>query len=664
LDAQTSAIVAIPLDSLRVSELNARRRAGKSVEELAASIAAEGLLQNLNVTDAGDGTFEIVAGNRRFHAMRLLRERGTLPTELSSVPCRIVSNGRASSASLAENVVREAMHAADEFVAFKRLADEGRSIEAIAQEFGVEPVVVERRLRIANAAPSLFELFREDKIDLAQIMALSVTDDHAAQERVWKNARQEWQRRPDELRKKLTKGEIDIARDAAAAFVGAADLEKAGAVVRRDLFNDAGGGFVTDRALVDELALTRLEKIADEIRASETWKWVEAAVAFDMYASTKGGGYYAKLQAEPGRTRLAKADNDRLRAIKEELAELGDPGEFTDDQEARWDALKTERENIIGPGEPWTDAQRAAAGVMVTISHGKLNVIRGLVRPGEKKPSATRDSGGGSASPAPKKKPEDLSDALTARLTAHRTAVLQRLVLTNPPFALRVLAHRLLLDVFYPDRFQPCACTVKVERIRPLDQLASELPMMRYHAEATERIEAIKATLPPATGLFAWLLSVDDVKVVELLTASTSLTIDAVMHSRAAKDPAADELVAALGVDFADHWAPTRETFLAHVPRATIEHVIRQACSEADVKKLDGLKKDEVVAVAEELLATKRWLPKVLRGPKAKAAPESGEAPSTPSKKAAKPKRATTTSPTSAKKPAAKKAAKRKTKSK
>jgi ParB family chromosome partitioning protein len=197
-------MISVPLDELRVSALNARRRDTKSLDDLAASIATEGLLQNLTVTDGANG-YEIVAGKRRYQALLLLRERSELPPELELVPCRLVHNGRAESASLAENIVREAMHPADEFEAFKRLAEQGKSVEEIAQEFGTMPIVVQRRLKLASVAPSLFALFRQDEIGLDQMMALAVSDDHTAQLSAW-NVENHWERSADAIRRRLAKG--------------------------------------------------------------------------------------------------------------------------------------------------------------------------------------------------------------------------------------------------------------------------------------------------------------------------------------------------------------------------------------------------------------------------------------------------------------------------
>jgi ParB family chromosome partitioning protein len=75
----TTPILFIPLTKLALSLVNARRTgAGIGLEELAASIAAHGLLQNLQVRSVLDGEgqetsrYEVVAGARRLAAMKLL----------------------------------------------------------------------------------------------------------------------------------------------------------------------------------------------------------------------------------------------------------------------------------------------------------------------------------------------------------------------------------------------------------------------------------------------------------------------------------------------------------------------------------------------------------------------------------------------------------------
>ena len=57
-------------------------------------------------------------------------------------------------------------------------------------------------------------------------------------------------------------------------FVEIDAYQAAGGVMRVDLFSDDGGGFVTDAALLNELATAKLGTIADSYRAAG-WKWVE-----------------------------------------------------------------------------------------------------------------------------------------------------------------------------------------------------------------------------------------------------------------------------------------------------------------------------------------------------------------------------------------------------
>src|SRR2546427_11439879 len=92
------------------------------------------------------------------------------------------------------------MHPADQFEAFAALVAEGRPIEDIAADFSVTPLVVQRRLKLANVSPRLMEDYRADAVSLDQLMALAGTDDHAAQEAAYYDARSEERRVGKECR--------------------------------------------------------------------------------------------------------------------------------------------------------------------------------------------------------------------------------------------------------------------------------------------------------------------------------------------------------------------------------------------------------------------------------------------------------------------------------
>ena len=172
----------IPLSRLRPSSRNVRQSGGTAIPELAASIARVGLLQNLTVITSPDGQwFEVVAGRRRLAALKLLVKRHKLAKD-HPVPCLLVPDTSARTVSLSENVQREAMTPVDELFAWKALVAEGRSLEDIAADFGVTPLVVKRRLRLANVSPRLLADYQQGAVSLEQLMALAITDDHGAQE--------------------------------------------------------------------------------------------------------------------------------------------------------------------------------------------------------------------------------------------------------------------------------------------------------------------------------------------------------------------------------------------------------------------------------------------------------------------------------------------------
>jgi ParB family chromosome partitioning protein len=212
-------VTSIPLNKLVAWDGNVRKTAGAdtALHELASSIAAHGLLQSLVVRKHRKGKYVVVAGARRLAALQLLAESGKIDAAYA-VPCQLFGNEiDATEISLAENTLREAMHPADEFEAFRSLIDGGMCEADVAARFGVTEAVVSKRLKLARVSPLIIAAYRRDELSLGQVMAFAVSDDHAAQERVFDNL-SDWNREPDSIRDALTEHEL-AATDRRVRFV-------------------------------------------------------------------------------------------------------------------------------------------------------------------------------------------------------------------------------------------------------------------------------------------------------------------------------------------------------------------------------------------------------------------------------------------------------------
>ena len=145
----------IPLADLKLSQLNVRRHGPKDIGSLAASISALGLIQPLLVRNGGDG-FEIVAGQRRYLAMKRLNAEGAPETD--TLPCVVMEatdDAAAIESSLAENVARLPMDEIDQYEAFAALKKTGLGEVEIAGHFTISETLVKRRLAIANLHPDI-----------------------------------------------------------------------------------------------------------------------------------------------------------------------------------------------------------------------------------------------------------------------------------------------------------------------------------------------------------------------------------------------------------------------------------------------------------------------------------------------------------------------------
>ncbi|HLE35498.1 MAG TPA: ParB/RepB/Spo0J family partition protein [Nitrososphaerales archaeon] len=114
-----------------------------SIEELASSIAEKGLLQPIVVRVLGDG-YEVVAGNRRLSACKLLKWRKIL--------CHIIEldDRESYEVSLIENVQHKTLNPIEEALAFNRYVEEfgWGGVSVLAEKIGRSQEHVSRRLQL------------------------------------------------------------------------------------------------------------------------------------------------------------------------------------------------------------------------------------------------------------------------------------------------------------------------------------------------------------------------------------------------------------------------------------------------------------------------------------------------------------------------------------
>src|SRR3954470_21772573 len=435
-------IETIPLSKLVPSPANVRK-AKTDVTGLAANIMVHGLLQNLQVCPNGE-TYEVVAGGRRLAALKYLAKQKKIAADYG-VACEVREGADAIEISLAENEMREAMHPADQFDAFKKLAEDGKGEEEIAARFGVMPHTVRQRLKLAVVSPKLIAAYRKGAMTLDCLMAFTVADDHRTQEKVWAGLPDYARQRADAIRDALTEKHI-AANSKLARFVGMDAYEAAGGAVLRDLFDADNAGWLTDRELVEKLAAEKLEAAAIAVRG-EGWQWFEIMPDLE-WESLHRFGHAQSEQLPP-----TEAQQREIEALtKEGKAIIDEHGEEPED-EAALDRLYEIQERVaeLSEGEEsWPDVAKAEAGAVIGIGHnGELAIHRGLIRPEDRAAAKKAAKGKAPDGAKPDSATAGLSAALIEQLTAHRTAALQARLADNPKVALAATVHALALDCLY-----------------------------------------------------------------------------------------------------------------------------------------------------------------------------------------------------------------------
>ncbi len=613
-----SAIRSVALDRLFIAPENVRKTPPDATAEaeMKASVMTHGLLENLVVrSDGPDGDYAVVAGGRRLAALKALAADGVIDAA-HPVPCLIVDGNAASGElSLAENIIRIAMHPADQVIAFTKLAESGVTVAAIAARFGMSERLVEQRLRLGNAAPELLDAYRTDNIDLETLKAFAVTTDHSRQMAVWEQVANQGYRPAAWQVKRLLTDERIPASSAMARFVGVDAYEAAGGPVLRDLFaaEDESGIWFEDSALLNKLAMAKLGETVKDL--ATRWHWATAMPEIDWTSLAR----YGRIHLEPATpTDEETAELERLRTREDELTNL-DEDDWTEALAEEAEAIETRTCEInaaIEARATYRAEDYAIAGAIATIGwNGELEVIRGLVRPEDMpKPadsgdSATGDPGDGDsddatgadrfqrpAISAPVASPADpqaearkdagVGIGLADDLCSIRTALVKAHLGNDFEAAFDLMLFQLGRAVF-THGYQAHALDIAIRE-------TADRPTMRMNDEDFSAWSPGEAMLADRSNLpcdwltieddgesFAALRALPEADKQALFAASVARTVKGQLAFEPQARPELEATIARLDIDFAGQVRPTADMLWSRINKGRILDIARETLGPA-----------------------------------------------------------------------------------
>lgn len=151
----------------------------QALSELSESIKEHGILQPLLVRPMADGSYRLVAGERRYRAARM--------AGLTEVPVTIreMTDEEESIFALIENLHREDLNAIEEAQGLKTLIDTfGLTQEQAAQRVGKSRVAVTNSLRLLNLPEDISSLVKEGKLSAGHAKALLSFEDKKEASRI------------------------------------------------------------------------------------------------------------------------------------------------------------------------------------------------------------------------------------------------------------------------------------------------------------------------------------------------------------------------------------------------------------------------------------------------------------------------------------------------
>ena len=203
----SSAISDIEIDRIIPNPDQPRRTFDEeSLDELATSIRELGIVQPLTLRLADDGSYQIIAGERRWRAARL--------AGLNSVPAyvRTVSDSEMTEMALIENIQREDLNAIEVALGFKKLIDSyNLTQERLSERLGQKRATIANHLRLLRLPAEIQLGLRDRKLDMGHARAILAIEDPKMQLKVYKQILKDGLsvRAVEEIGRRIAEGETD-----------------------------------------------------------------------------------------------------------------------------------------------------------------------------------------------------------------------------------------------------------------------------------------------------------------------------------------------------------------------------------------------------------------------------------------------------------------------
>lgn len=176
------AIATISLDKIEANPFQPRNNfEQEALEELAASIKTQGIIQPVTVRKLGYDKYQLISGERRFRASKLAGLE-TIPTFI-----RVANDQQMLEMALIENIHRENLNALEVAISYQRLIDECKiTIEELSERLGKNRTTVSNFIRLLKLPPAIQIALRDNRISMGHARAIINIDDESIQLKILK----------------------------------------------------------------------------------------------------------------------------------------------------------------------------------------------------------------------------------------------------------------------------------------------------------------------------------------------------------------------------------------------------------------------------------------------------------------------------------------------